>query len=174
MPDTDLARSPEGRLGGRPGPRPACPVSARLGPIGEVLEYLPERGEPREWRTLATGAAIDVAHGVVTPVIGEGRGVHRDQAWERCVHEFAERLTLREPPVPDGPPPGGGCPLAGRTIPALDLADGTLVDSPMADYYLHPKGCPRTRTTTSNGAATAEAFWPAVERGLLELLERDA
>ncbi|MEV6033992.1 YcaO-like family protein [Nonomuraea sp. NPDC052116] len=152
-------------------------VSARTGPVFEVTEHAPHTHGGADWLVIASGVAVDRLHGAYIPTSGAGRSPHKAWARRNALYECAERLALREPPGRGPAPAGPDCPLAGRTIPVRDLASGTMLERPAGDFYLHPPPCPRAAgpdRPTSNGAAAGDSYWSAVERGLLELLERDA
>ncbi|MFI7232129.1 YcaO-like family protein [Nonomuraea angiospora] len=152
-------------------------VSARTGPVFEVTEHAPHTHGGADWLVIASGVAVDRLHGAFIPTSGAGRSPDQASGRRNALYECAERLALREPPGRGQGPAGPGCPLAGRTVPVRDLASGAMLDRPAGDFYLHPPPCPRAAgpdRPTSNGAAAGDSYWSAVERGLLELLERDA
>lgn len=172
-------------------PVPGCPVCAGTGRpersrpgllmistrAGPVVRLTRARSSGSEWAAAARGVTVDTAHGTTRVTAGDGRGRSAAQATRRALHEFAERMAMSEPPAGRAGPGGpDGCPLAGQMIAVQELASGERTWAPAADYYLHPRTClpgPALRPTT-NGAAAGAGFWAAAERGLLELLERDA
>ncbi|MET7333183.1 YcaO-like family protein [Nonomuraea sp. NPDC005650] len=163
----------------RPARRPELAdrlVSRRTGPVIRVEETAPEQGGA--WRVAVAGASVDRVHPAVRPATGGSRAPSRDEARRKAFSEFAERLVLQEPPYPTGSPASDGdCPLTTMPLHVRELATGDTRVHPAAGYYLHPASCPlagRSDRPSSNGAAAGESYWQAVERGLLELLERDA
>ncbi|MFC0529788.1 TOMM precursor leader peptide-binding protein [Phytohabitans kaempferiae] len=176
------------RRGRRPGGLRRTVVSALAGPVVKLTET---GSDEVGWQAAARGMTMDTTHGSTLTVGGDGRAPTRHAARRRALAEFVERMTLSEPaPLP----PAGGdrtlwttdtrpagethdCPLEGAAVEVRDLATGERGLARASGFHLHPVGCALgtgPRRPSSSGAAAGDGLWTAIERGLFELLERDA
>ncbi|BCB82886.1 hypothetical protein Psuf_001990 [Phytohabitans suffuscus] len=162
-------------------------VSPLAGPVLTLTETGSADGG---WHAAARGVTIDTVHGSTLTVGGDGRAPTRGGARRRALAEFVERMALSEPAPPPrtgddrtlwttsaaaGEPPD--CPLEGAAVVVRDLATGERGLARAGDFHLHPESCALSRgprRPSTSGAAAGGGLWTAIERGLFELLERDA